>query len=224
MFHIELRKSPHTLCIFNQSEQQLLALVRPWARDEWIEVGERNWNMRETKMTILEGPQLSMGELAMNRGWRNAQRNSQDVTEQILTWATEDARASAIDVAAAPAPPANGEAADSAIATAAASSADDAELQLLADSLALEILSMLDAAPAALSRVWQLAQERLPERPAADSLALAERAIRSLLARRLIALQSNGAPVADQLADQALRAVASWSAGAPDALLIARSA
>ena len=84
MYHLELRKFPHTVCRFNQSEQQLRAIVVPWTSEEWIEEGERNWNSNEATITVLEGPKLSMPELAMGRGWRNAQRRSEDVTERVL--------------------------------------------------------------------------------------------------------------------------------------------
>ncbi len=85
MYHFELRKFPHTVSRFNQSERQVLALVMPWTREEWVEVGERKWNVNETKLTVLEGPELSLQEMAMNRGWRNALRRSDDVTERVLT-------------------------------------------------------------------------------------------------------------------------------------------
>ncbi len=84
MYHYELRKFPHTFCVFNQSEQQLRAIVAPWTTGEWVEVGERTWNIYETKLTILEGPELALPDLAMNRGWRNAKRRSDDVTERVL--------------------------------------------------------------------------------------------------------------------------------------------
>ncbi|HEY2718298.1 MAG TPA: hypothetical protein VGI52_01610, partial [Solirubrobacteraceae bacterium] len=89
MYHLELRKFPHTACRFNQSEEQLRAIVVPWARQEWIEEGERNWNVNEAKLTVLEGPELSMPELAMGKGWRNAQKRSEDVTERVLAAARE---------------------------------------------------------------------------------------------------------------------------------------
>ncbi|HEX3452144.1 MAG TPA: hypothetical protein VHS26_02500, partial [Solirubrobacteraceae bacterium] len=81
MYHFELRKFPHTVSRFNQTEQQMLALAVPWTRAEWVEVGERKWNVNETKLTVLEGPELSLQDMSMNRGWRNARRHGIDVTE-----------------------------------------------------------------------------------------------------------------------------------------------
>ena len=99
MFHIELRKFPHSAWRFNLSEGELRAILVPWARDEWTEVGERNWNPHESKMTILEGPKLEPQDISMGRGWRNAQRRSEDITDKTLSAfkQAEHERASAID-------------------------------------------------------------------------------------------------------------------------------
>jgi hypothetical protein len=222
MYHYELRKFPHTFCVFNQSEQQLRAIVLPWTSGEWVEVGERTWNIHETKLTILEGPELSLPDLAMNRGWRNARRRSEDVTERVLGAtkvrgvrggvtgpAVEDLARHGVAHAAVPT---------------AAGPAGGGELELLADSLALEILGLLDRGQVGASQVWRLAQPRLPERSAADSLALTERAIRSLLSRGLAVLQRDGDALGEQQVDSALRAVESWSDGETAALAIARKA
>ncbi|HEX4484524.1 MAG TPA: hypothetical protein VH081_12175 [Solirubrobacteraceae bacterium] len=226
MYHYELRKFPHTFCVFNQSEQQLRAIVGPWTSGEWVEVGERTWNIHETKLTILDGPELTLPDLAMNRGWRNARRRSEDVTERVLGAtkvrgvrggvagpAVEDLARHGVAHAAVP----TGDGP-------AAGSGADGALELLADSLGLEILGLLDAEAVAASRVWRLAQARLPERGAAESLSLAERAIRSLLARRLGVLRRGGEPVDEEQVETALRAVESWSDGEQGALAIARKA
>jgi hypothetical protein len=84
VYHFELRKFPHTVSRFNQGEQQVQALVARWVTEEWIDVAERKWNVNEAKLTVLEGPELSLQEMAMNRGWRNAMRRSEDVTERVL--------------------------------------------------------------------------------------------------------------------------------------------
>jgi hypothetical protein len=90
MFHVELRQFPHNVCRFNLSEAELLAaLVRPWARAEPIDFGERRWSPHTARLTVLEGPELSVQQLAMGRGWRNAQRASKDVTERVLARARE---------------------------------------------------------------------------------------------------------------------------------------
>jgi hypothetical protein len=222
VYHYELRKFPHTFCVFNQSEQQLRAIVAPWTTGEWVEVGERSWNIHETKLTILEGPELSMPDLAMNRGWRNAQRRSEDVTERVLGAAKVRGVRGGVAGPAVEDLPRHG-VAHAAVPTAAGPIADG-ELELLADSLGLEILALLDGAPVGPSQAWRSARSRLPERPAADTLALAERAIRSLLARGLAVLQRDGDVLGDEQIDAALRAVESWSDGDSGTLAIARKA
>jgi hypothetical protein len=203
VYHLELRKFPHVVCRFNQSEAQLRALVIPWTRQEWIEEGERKWNINEATLTILEGPKLSMPELAMGKGWRSAQKRSEDVTERVLGAAQkagetqeQDGVASSGLVAEA-GNGAEGRAVPGARPGGAPQARAEArELDLLADSLGLELLALLDSADVAPSRVWSMAQERLRERggvaSATEALALAERAIGSLLGRGLAVLRGDG--------------------------------
>lgn len=233
MYHLELRKFPHVVCRFNQSEAQLRALVIPWTRQEWIEEGERKWNVNEATLTILEGPKLSMPELAMGKGWRNAQKRSEDVTARVLGAAQAAQKAGA----AVQEQPHRG-ASPGAIAGAgegAAAAPGAPELDLLADSLALELLALLDGGAVAPSRVWSMAQERLGERggavSAAEALALAERAAGSLLGRGLAVLRGGdgregaagqGDVIAPERQETVLAAVETWAVGLPQPVLIAR--
>ncbi|MFI4978116.1 MAG: hypothetical protein ACHQC8_05520 [Solirubrobacterales bacterium] len=89
VYHVELRQFPHNLCRFNLAAEELRAIVDRWARGEWIELGERKWNRHQAKLTILEGPQLPMEQLSMGRGWRAAQRQSEDVTARVIAAASE---------------------------------------------------------------------------------------------------------------------------------------
>ena len=84
MYHLELRQFPHNVCRFNLSEQQLLAVTAPWAREQVVDVGERKWSPHQARLTILEGPRLAVEELTMGRGWRTAERRGEDVTERML--------------------------------------------------------------------------------------------------------------------------------------------
>jgi hypothetical protein len=205
VYHVEIRQFPHKVCRFNLSERELLPIVVPWSREEWVEVGERKWNVNQANLTIIEGPQLSLPELAMARGWRNAQRRGEDVTERVMK-----------TLERAPAAPAQaGAHTTTARAGGAAPTADagvpgsPADTQLLADSLGLEILALLDEQALSPQRVWRMAAERLGDRPAAESLALGERTIRLLLERRLIALEAGSTGVEGDPAT-ALSAVESW--------------
>jgi hypothetical protein len=211
VYHLELRQFPHVARRFNQSEQQVLALARPWVGEQWVEEAERKWNMNEAELTILEGPNLTMADLAMGRGWRNAQRRSEDVTERVLDRfrKSDGGEASA----------ASGD--DAAVMAEVAGGAPDSGL--LADSLGLELLGLLDDGPVAPARVWRLAQERLAGRPLAEALALADRAVRSLHGRGLIVLQARSGDVLDaaQL-ETALGAIETWADGEQCPVLIAR--
>jgi hypothetical protein len=84
VFHLELRQFPHNACAFNLTDAELSQIVEPWSRDEWIELGERKWSPHQARLTVLEGPHLPVEDLAMGRGWRNAQHQSADVTERVV--------------------------------------------------------------------------------------------------------------------------------------------
>ena len=229
MYHLELRKFPHSVCRFNQSEAQMLGVVVPWVREEWIEQGERKWNANEASLTVLEGPKLSMPELAMGRGWRNAQKRSEDVTERVLVAARSLAGEQPAQVAQ-PMQPARSAPEDAGEARGGDAGGAGAGHDLLADSLALELLALLDDGALPPARAWELARTRLDHASAADSLALAERAVRSLLRRGLIVLTwlqadaTRGPVLAEADADVALSASETWGGGGHrhGPLLIAR--
>jgi hypothetical protein len=200
-FHIELRQFPHNLCHFNLTEQELCAtIVDPWAREEWIEMGERKWSPHQAKLIVLEGPHLPIEELSMGRGWRTAQREGQDVTARMLAKAKERADGDAQVAGSKP--------------VAATVTQNEG---LLADSLGLELLAQLGPGPAPLQRAWELALARYPERTASECLALAERAILSLLGSQLIVLTAaDGAGDMQRQVDEAeahalLRSIEGWA-------------
>jgi hypothetical protein len=216
-YHLELRQFPHVARRFNQSEQQVLALAKPWIGEEWIEEAERKWNMNEATLTILEGPKLSMADLAMGRGWRNAQRRSEDVTERVLAAFQKSEGGGGGGAAAV------GGGGD----TASVGAGGAPDLALLADSLALELLALLDDGPVAPARVWRLAHERHAERPLDEALALADQAVRSLLSRRLVVLRSGarddqGEALAGEQVETALGSVDAWADGSHGSVAIVR--
>jgi hypothetical protein len=210
-YHIELRQFPHNFCRFNLDEQQLRSIVEPWSAGRPVELGERKWDPQRAKLTILDGRRIANTQLTMGRGWSVAKRQSKDVTGQVL--AAVEERPSGAELATSDSPSAGNP----------------------ADSLALEVLSSLADAPATLSEVWRLAADRSPGSSAAESLALAERALRSLLRSRLIILVPPGpAPpdpgagpdggLAPDRIEELLRAVDSWTGdGASSGLRIRRT-
>lgn len=176
-YHIQLRRFPHNHCRFNLSAEELRAIAGRWARDEWVELEGRRWSPHEAKLTILAGPRVEAAQLTMGRGWRNAERSGEDVTRRVLEEMRGDAAWSADGVARREASAQR------------AGRAGPRELGAQADALALELLSLASQANGervSLSQAYTLAHARLGDRPASERLALAELAVRSLLARGLI--------------------------------------
>lgn len=234
MFHLELHKFPNNFARFNMSPEEMFAVAVPWANGEWVELGDRKWNPHEARLTILEGPQIPVDRLRVGRGWRIAQREAEDVTEQVLARAREampDPQPPVpLGSRAAGEPPADPVGPDPPLQHAPVTPADspadarpvsaDAapDSQLLADSVGLQLLALLDQRPVALADVWELAFARLSGGAPNQALALAEQAVRSLLAARLIILTAPGEgadgeakAVGEGEVDGLLSSTASWS-------------
>jgi hypothetical protein len=159
MYHVELRQFPHHFCRFNLTERELReTILDAWARGDWIDVGERKWSPHQANLTVLEGPQLPVDQLSMGRGWRNAVRGGEDVTERVIL--------AARDTGGGPKSPEH------------APSTAMADRELAAESLAVELLTLLGEDPVSLMRGWQLALERHPDRTPSECLALAEGLVR----------------------------------------------
>jgi hypothetical protein len=259
VYHVELRQFPHNMCRFNLSPRELRAtILEPWVQDRWIEFGERKWSPHQAKLTVLEGPRIPFAQLTMGRGWRAAQHDGREVTDELLAalgQELERARAAGVQavgegVAGGAAVPLTGRAASGqgdasappgtdvpagarAERVPSASGEDRRADDLAADSLGLELLARIAAEPAPLWLAWELAGERHPGSPPSAALALAERAVQSLLRRGLIVLlgpraavpgtareeQGEGAAQIDRVpavdaseAQRAIAAIGSWSA------------
>jgi hypothetical protein len=157
MYHLELRQFPHNVCRFNLTDEELRPVIEPWAREQIVEVGERKWSPHQARLTILEGPPLAMEQLTMGRGWRAAQRESEDVTERLL----DAARHAEAGPSGASAPEAT---------TPASSLADPL-------SFGVQIAALLGPDPIALLDAWRAAAESAPGLAPSESLLLAERAV-----------------------------------------------
>jgi hypothetical protein len=162
MFHVELRQFPHNFCRFNLSDAELReTILEPWVKGGPVELGDRRWDPVQTKLTVLEGPRLGPGELTMGRGWRAAERNGREVTDQLLS----ALRASG----------------------SAAMGSEAADRGSQADSLALDILADLANGEAPLYRAWELSLKRAGDHPG-RALSLAEAAVESLVRSNLLAM------------------------------------
>jgi hypothetical protein len=204
VYHVELRQFPHNMCRFNLAAQELRAVVlEPWSQERWIEFGERKWSPHQATLTVIAGPRIPFAQLTMGRGWRTAQREGHEVTEELLAAV---ARESSLRPEAT-----------------VTSETLRADTDILAaDSLGLELLSRLGSERAPLRRVWELAGERHPGSPPSATLALAERTVESLLRRQLIVLSRGEEPAGEATraraldereVERAIGAGASWADG-----------
>ncbi|HEX4308183.1 MAG TPA: hypothetical protein VHZ54_19255 [Solirubrobacterales bacterium] len=94
-FHIEVASGRQHARSFNLTEEELgRTVLDPWLSGRPILLGDRRWTRDEdSRLRILEGPELSIQDLAFSQGWANAQRSSSDVTVAVLGAATEGRRA-----------------------------------------------------------------------------------------------------------------------------------
>jgi len=159
MYHIGLRQFPHNVCRFNLTDGELRTIVEPWAREQLVDFGERKWSPHQARLTILEGPEIPLEQLTMGRGWRAAQRQSEDVTERVLAAAR-----------------AAGEAAAHASAQGGSTVTGPTSDPL---ALGVQIAALLGSDPMALLDAWRAAAASSPGLAPSESLALAEHAVRA---------------------------------------------
>jgi hypothetical protein len=179
MYHVELRQFPHNMCRFNLTDAELRAVVEPWALERVVDFGERKWNSQMARITILDGPRIPLEQLTMGRGWRAAQRQSQDVTERVLAVARE-ALAAAQRALVPPSAQVSAQTGAPAHAGPAVSGVS-AQGGALADPLALgvQLASLLGDDPACLLSAWKEVAARSSGLSPSEVLALAERQISS---------------------------------------------
>jgi hypothetical protein len=96
-FHVELRRGFQRASAFNLDRGALQRVVLdPWAQGRPVDLGDREWDPLETELQILEGPHLEGPDLALGRGWQNAERGSEDVTAPLLERIAADAASVAV--------------------------------------------------------------------------------------------------------------------------------
>jgi hypothetical protein len=84
-FHVEISSSMRHARAFNLDEGELArTIVEPWLAGRPVELGEHEWEPRESALRILEGPHLDPPDLSFGRGWSNAERSAEDVTRGVL--------------------------------------------------------------------------------------------------------------------------------------------
>jgi hypothetical protein len=90
-FHVEVRSTPDHARVFNIGDAELQEILKPWIAGRTFELGEQEWEPRESTLTILEGPALDGPDLAYGQGWSNALRSAEDVTRRLVESAETEA-------------------------------------------------------------------------------------------------------------------------------------
>ena len=84
-FHVEISGGINHARVFNLNVDDLRRQVlEPWLTGRAVELGEREWDPRESSLRILEGRHLDTPDLSFGQGWSNAERLSDDVTRRML--------------------------------------------------------------------------------------------------------------------------------------------
>jgi hypothetical protein len=85
VFHIELRQFPHTARRFNLSREEIHGrFLGAWVRGQVVELDSQQFEPQRAKISIYEGRRLETAELGIGRGWQNAIRTGEEVTEREL--------------------------------------------------------------------------------------------------------------------------------------------
>jgi hypothetical protein len=100
-FHVEISMGFRRARAFNLDEAKLRAdILDPWMRGRVIMLGDRDWEPRDSKLIVLEGPELHDTDLSMGRGWSNAERVSENVTRRLVETASSFAERPLVAVVA----------------------------------------------------------------------------------------------------------------------------
>jgi len=84
-FHIEISSPIRSIRVLNVEETDLRkAVLEPWVVGLRLELGGHNWEPRESRLTILDGPALPAGLSGDDDGWAVALRAAEDVTRPML--------------------------------------------------------------------------------------------------------------------------------------------
>ncbi len=85
-FHVEIRAGINHARAFNLNPDDLRRTVlEPWLTGRPLELGEHEWDPRESSLRIIEGPHLAPPDLSFGQGWSNAERSGEEVTRRVLS-------------------------------------------------------------------------------------------------------------------------------------------
>jgi hypothetical protein len=85
-FHVEISSGMRNRArAFNLDEAKLRsAVLVPWLQGQRISLGDKEFEPRDSKLVVLEGPELADVDLSMGRGWSNAEKASENVTRRLV--------------------------------------------------------------------------------------------------------------------------------------------
>jgi hypothetical protein len=160
VFHVELKQGFNVARRFNLSRAELEQLILvPWSARNDIELDDRVWLPARSKLKILQGPVIDSRDRGMGRGWTNAERAGEYVTDEVLGTLT------------------------TAGTTAAPGGGDPA-----VEAFKQEVVDACGKSPLTLGAVAAMAGARNERLRVSEQLALAERAVWELLHQQRIAL------------------------------------
>lgn len=82
---MEISNGFHRAREFNLDAGKLRATVlEPWVRGRMIALGDHDWEPRDSRLQILEGPELVNVDLSMGRGWSTAEKTGENVTRRLI--------------------------------------------------------------------------------------------------------------------------------------------
>jgi hypothetical protein len=89
-FHVEISSGFRQRArAFNLDEAKLReSILDPWIGGRLIFLGDKEWEPRDCKLIVLEGPELAGADLSMGRGWSNAEKTAENVTRRLIDAAT----------------------------------------------------------------------------------------------------------------------------------------
>jgi hypothetical protein len=84
-FHVEISHGFRHARAFNLDAEALRStILDPWVRGRVIMLGDRDWVPKESRLRVLEGPELAKTDLSMGRGWSHAERTAENVTRRLI--------------------------------------------------------------------------------------------------------------------------------------------
>jgi hypothetical protein len=85
-FHVEISSGfKQRARTFNLDEASMRRdVLEPWLLGRRVTLGEKDFEPKDSRLVILEGPDLADTDLSMGRGWSNAEKVSENVTRRLV--------------------------------------------------------------------------------------------------------------------------------------------